>query len=133
MYDHTHPFVLMSSGRSVGVSAALPQEITSLGFDLRHAHREFEQKLLGGSCSSGSGPNLTRLDTEEEDQEAEEEGGAASFQQDAAVDPAASSEDLAETLPEVQQTLWPNLHLPSCEQPQANTSTGLNLIITGAT
>ena len=64
--------------------------------------------MLGGSSSSGSAPDLTRLDAEEEQREEEAGGGAgggASSQQDAAVNPAAaSSEGLAETLPEVQQT-----------------------------
>ena len=111
------PCVLMSSAKFVAFSratCAATRDQTALGFDLQHAHRESEQKLLGGSSSSGSGPDLTRLDTEEEEREAEEEGGAASSQQDAAVDPAASSEDLAETLPEVKQTLCPDLHLPRC-------------------
>lgn len=72
-------------------------------------HRESEQKLLGGTSSSGSDPDLANRGTEEEEQEQEEDGS----QQDAAshVNPAVSSENLADNLAQVRQITWPNLHL----------------------
>ena len=64
-------------------------------------HRESEQKLLGGTSSSGSDPDLANRGTEEGEQEQEEDGS----QQDAAshVNPAASSENLADNLAQVLQ------------------------------